>query len=189
MTKLDHFIAALFCYGCIYLGILESQDGSFWGIWVILSFSFAACQCAFASVVDLHATIKSKAAFFLATCLCVVYGLTQHIVTFVCGDSVVAQSTQQFFGRLGPKGTATATLFLQNFSGRPISAFDAKASCLDVAIDDLPLVLGQKEFKSIRVRLLASSVDGMQRESMLLLLEDSASNFELSVTTLLHPNS
>lgn len=101
MTKLDHFIVGLICYGCIYLGILESRGGSFWRIWILLSISFAAFHCAFIAVVDIPAAIRAKVGWLLVPCICVLYEFTRHLATLFYDGSGLTFFT---FGQFLPLG-------------------------------------------------------------------------------------
>jgi hypothetical protein len=116
------------------------------------------------------------------------FGSPRSAIEYVAGKSVLVRSQQRFAGEVSQSETATAIFDLQNASSKPIRVLGAKASCRCVAIDDLPLTLGPKETKPIRVRLVAGSVAGVQRESAELLFDDSTSSITLGVTALVHPN-
>ena len=118
----------------------------------------------------------------------VFFGSPRSAIDYVAGKSVLVRSQQQFAGQLEQNATGTAVFELRNASAKPIRVLGAKASCRCVAIDDLPLTLGPKETKPIRIRLVAGSVAGVQRESAELLFDDSTPNITLGVTALVHPN-
>jgi hypothetical protein len=116
------------------------------------------------------------------------FGSPRSAIDYVAGKSVLVRSQQQFAGQLEQNATGTAVFELQNASTKPIRVLGAKASCRCVAIDDLPLTLGPNETKPIRVRLVAGTVAGVQRESAELLFDDSTPSITLGVTTFVHPN-
>ena len=118
----------------------------------------------------------------------VLFGSPQSAIGFLSGNSVTARTSHRYAGEVHPDATATTTFELRNVSDRPIRVLGAKASCRCVAIDDLPLTLGPKETKAIRVQLVAGKVPGVQRESAELLFDDSTPNLTLGVTALVHPN-
>jgi hypothetical protein len=116
------------------------------------------------------------------------FGAPRSAIDFLAGKSILVPSSQQFAGEVFPRERATTVFELRNASDHSIRVLGAKASCRCVAIDDLPLTIGPKEIKPIRIHLVARDVPGVQRETAELLFDDSASSITLGVTALVHSN-
>jgi len=116
------------------------------------------------------------------------FGSVNAAWAYLAGHSLLVDSQEKFIGVVGENEKGTATFDIVNVTTVPIRIIGAKASCRCVAVQDLPVTLGPKEEKSIRVSVYGGSKAGPQRESAYLFCDDSASELTLSVTVLVQPN-
>jgi hypothetical protein len=112
------------------------------------------------------------------------FGSVDGLFGFLSGSPLVVESSSQGAMTISPNERAELVYFVRNITSRDLTLVGARASCRCVAIQDLPLTIRSKEVQPIRVSIYGRASRGMQRESAVLIEQDSAFQLPLKASVI-----